>query len=102
MRSEEHVPADEERLMEVEVLFWGKSGEGAMARSSISLPKGTNVEQLLRHLGGIWGFDVRKEAAEDRSFFLAINGSYCEVRRNLNRKLSDGDSVAVLPIIAGG
>ena len=88
--------------MQVEVLFWGKHGEGAMARTPVSLPDGTNVGQLLRHLGAIWGFDLRKEATEDRSFFLAINGSYCEVRRNLNKKLKDGDSVAVLPIVAGG
>jgi molybdopterin converting factor small subunit len=88
--------------MEIEVLFWGKHGEGAMARTPVSLPDGTNVEKLLRYLGGIWGFDLYKEAAQDRSFFLAINGSYCDVGRNLNKKLKDGDSVAVLPIIAGG
>jgi molybdopterin converting factor small subunit len=88
--------------MEVEVLFWGTHGEGAMVRTPVSLPDGTNVEQLLRHLGGIWGFDLCKEAAKDRPFFLAINGSYCDVTKNLNKRLKDGDSVAVLPIIAGG
>jgi molybdopterin converting factor small subunit len=88
--------------MEVEVLFWGKHGEGAMVRTPVSLPDGTTVDELLCHLANVWGFDVHREAIEDRLFFLAINGSYCDVAKNLNKRLKDGDSVAVLPIIAGG
>ena len=88
--------------MEIEVLFWGKHGEGAMVKTPVGLPDGTNVEHLPRHLSSLWGFDVCDEAAEKGSFFLAVNGSYCDVAKNLNKRLKDGDSVAVLPIIAGG
>jgi molybdopterin converting factor small subunit len=94
--------ANEGRSIKVEFLFWGRSGANAMAREFIDLPEGTTVEGLLEHLGHTLGFDIRDEVIEGRSLFLTLNGAYFNVIKNRNRRLTNLDAVAVLPIVAGG
>jgi molybdopterin converting factor small subunit len=94
--------ADGIPTMEVEVLFWGRSGEERLVKESVSLPQGATVDELLCHLCGAWGFDLRAEMVDARAYFLTLNGSYCDLSRNRTRRLKAHDSVAVLPLVAGG
>lgn len=88
--------------IEVEVLFWGRSGAERLSRESLSLAEGTTVEELLSHLCAAWGFDLRADMVDKRAYFLTLNGSYCDLSRNGTRLLKPHDSVAVLPLVAGG
>lgn len=94
--------ADGIPTIEVEVLFWGKSGAERLVKESLSLAEGTTVEELLSHLCALWGFDLRAEMVDRRAYFLTLNGSYCDLSRNRTRRLKAHDSVAVLPLVAGG
>jgi sulfur carrier protein ThiS len=68
----------------------------------VRLPEGTTVEGLLFHLSGLCGFEVRQAIVEERSYFLIINDSFCVLSTSLDRRLRERDSVAVLPVVAGG
>jgi sulfur carrier protein ThiS len=89
-------------LIEVEVRVQTRSGHQALASRWAELAEGATIDGLLRHLSGPCGFDVRDAIVEDRSYFLVVNGAYCDASRCLDRRLENGDSVAVLPLVAGG
>lgn len=88
--------------MDVQVRLLTTAGHEALPAAAISLPAGTTVEGLLRYLSGLVGFDVREAALADGAYFLMVNGSFCDVRRSLDRRLEAHDAVAVLPVVVGG
>ncbi len=93
---------EQEPLLRIEVLFWGKSGEAAMTKTIVTLPQGTTIDGLLRHMDSLWGLEVSGEVIEKGSMFLAINGLYWDMRRKPGRVLKSDDVVAILPVVAGG
>jgi sulfur carrier protein ThiS len=95
-------PPGTDRLTEVQVRILSKSGHEVLPDRTVRLPEGTTVEGLLVHLSGLCGFDVRQAIVEERSYFLMINDSFCVPSASLDRRLRERDSVAVLPVVAGG
>lgn len=95
-------PPGTDRLTEIQVRFLSKSGREVLPDRTVRVPEGMTVEGLLFHLSGLCGFDVRQAIVEERSYFLMINDSFCDLSASLDRRLSEHDALAVLPIVAGG
>ncbi len=86
----------------IEFSVWSSSGHGGLPTSSLSLPAGTTVDDLLAHLSTLLGSDLRAEVVGGGKRFLVINGAFCAMPRDLDRRLEDGDVVTLRPFLAGG
>jgi molybdopterin converting factor small subunit len=89
-------------FLRLKVSLWSSFGRGEVTPHELTMPVGTTVDELLGHLSGLVGQDLRVEIGSGQARFLAINGAPCVMPRDLTRKLQDGDAVALLPFIAGG
>jgi len=89
-------------FLRLKVSLWSSIGYGEVTLRELTMPVGTTIDDLLGHLSGLVGQDLRTEIGSGQARFLAINGAPCVMPRDLTRKLQDGDAVALLPFIAGG
>jgi molybdopterin converting factor small subunit len=88
--------------LRVHFSYWGLSGEASLATRSMHVAAGTTLGVFLDAASALAGIDLRAETARDGMRFVAINGAYCEMPRDLDRRLEDGDEVSLLPFVAGG
>jgi len=86
----------------VNFLYWGMSGNTALMKRSFAVHEGTTLGDLLDTASPLTGTDLRAETAREGTRFITVNGAYCVVPRDLDRRLEDGDEIALLPFVAGG
>lgn len=71
----------------------------------VTMPKGTSVEGLIRHLSDrhpAFGAVALADGQISGAVQVVIGDLLLELAGGWNRVLSDGDSVLLLPIFAGG
>ena len=76
--------------------------------SMIEMPAPENVVVLLRSLGERYGSEFREKLLSDdgqslgNDAIVMVNGRHIEHLDGVNTPLSDDDTVAVFPLVAGG
>ena len=89
--------------MKIEVLFFARLRELAGVRSTqVVLADGERLADLLEQLSGEYGVTFQKEMASIEELRILVNGQENEVLDGMATGLKEGDTVVLLPPVAGG
>jgi len=89
--------------MYVEVLFFGQLRDIAGVRQkTVYIDEGARVIDLVDHLGEEYGDAFRDQVGHTQGLRIFISGREFWLSDATNQQLQDGDTIILLPPIAGG
>jgi MoaD family protein len=88
--------------MKINVMFFGQLRDLAAVRESVVPIKGTTLDDLMEYLYREYGAEFQKAAEGIKGLRILINGREYGLLGGMQAPLKDGDTVVLLPPIAGG
>jgi len=89
--------------IKISVLFFSQFRELTGTRETeVALADGNRLADLLERLSGEYGAAFRRELADIAGLRIMVNGLENEVLDGVETRLEEGDTVVLLPPVAGG
>jgi MoaD family protein len=88
--------------MQINVMFFGQLRDLAAVRESVVAIKGATLGDLMENLYKEYGAEFHKAAEGIKGLRILINGREYRLLGCMQAPLKDGDTVVLLPPIAGG
>ena len=89
--------------MKIEVLFFAQLRELTGTRQTeVTLADGNRLADLIARLSEEYGDVFRREVSDIAGLRIMVNGLENEVLDGMETRLKEGDTVVLLPPVAGG
>jgi MoaD family protein len=88
--------------MKINVMFFGRLRDLTAVRESVVTIQGATLVELMEHLYREFGIEFRSAAGSIKGLRILINGREYGLLGGMKAPLKDGDTVVLLPPIAGG
>ena len=89
--------------MKIEVLFFAQLRELTGTRQTeVTLADGNRLADLIARLSEEYGDAFRREVSDIAGLRIMVNGLENEVLDGMETRLKEGDTVVLLPPVAGG